>query len=59
MPLWFSSMIEGDDVFVYGDGETSYDFCYIDNCIQNNFQACLATDEKALKQVYKGALPVC
>ncbi len=55
MPLWFSSMIKGDDVFINGDGETSRDFCYIDNCVQANLLASLATDEKALNQVYNVA----
>jgi UDP-N-acetylglucosamine 4-epimerase len=55
MPLWFSSMIKEESVFINGDGETSRDFCYIDNCVQANLRACVVTDEKALNQVYNVA----
>jgi len=55
MPLWFSSMIKGEPVFINGDGETSRDFCYIDNCVQANLRACLVTDENASDQVYNVA----
>ncbi|MFO6382205.1 NAD-dependent epimerase/dehydratase family protein, partial [Pseudomonas aeruginosa] len=34
IPKWTSSMIQGDDVYINGDGETSRDFCYIENTVQ-------------------------
>ncbi|MBU0972554.1 MAG: SDR family oxidoreductase [Proteobacteria bacterium] len=55
MPLWFSSMIQGKPVYINGDGETSRDFCYIDNCVQANLRACLVEDEAAADQVYNVA----
>ena len=55
MPLWFSSMIQEKPVFINGDGETSRDFCYIDNCVQANLRACLVADEAAADQVYNVA----
>ena len=55
MPLWFSSLIKGDPVFINGDGETSRDFCYIENCVQANLRACVVTDDRALNQVYNVA----
>ena len=55
IPLWFSALIRGGDLFINGDGETSRDFCYIDNCVQANLLACLAEDEAALNQVYNVA----
>ncbi len=55
MPLWFSSMIKGNPVFINGDGETSRDFCYIDNCVQANLRVCLVQDETAADQVYNVA----
>ena len=55
MPLWFSSMIKGEKVYINGDGETSRDFCYIDNCVQANLRACLVADEAAAGQVYNVA----
>jgi len=36
MPKWFAGLIRGEDTFINGDGETSRDFCYIDNCVQAN-----------------------
>tara|TARA_B110000305_G_scaffold33920_1_gene33415 strand:- start:16064 stop:17116 length:1053 start_codon:yes stop_codon:yes gene_type:complete len=36
IPKWIESMIQGEDVFINGSGETSRDFCYISNVIQAN-----------------------
>lgn len=48
-------MIAGDDVFINGDGETSRDFCFIDNTVQANILAAAASDE-AKNQVYNVAV---
>ena len=42
IPLWFASLITGSTVYINGDGETSRDFCYIDNCVQANILAAAA-----------------
>jgi UDP-N-acetylglucosamine/UDP-N-acetylgalactosamine 4-epimerase len=55
IPLWFKSMLQGAAVFINGDGNTSRDFCYIDNCIQANLPAAGATNPAALNQVYNVA----
>lgn len=55
IPLWFSSMIEGEDVSIFGDGETSRDFCFVDNCVQANILAATTSNETALDQVYNVA----
>lgn len=39
IPLWVNSMINDKDIYINGDGETSRDFCYIDNVIQANILA--------------------
>lgn len=52
IPLWFSSMIKKTDVFINGDGETSRDFCYIENTVQANIKAALAENDDAANQVY-------
>lgn len=39
IPKWFSSLLQGQQVFINGDGETSRDFCYIENVIQANIMA--------------------
>ena len=55
IPKWFSAMIKGEEVFINGDGETSRDFCYIDNCVQMNLLAATSENEEAANQVYNVA----
>jgi UDP-N-acetylglucosamine 4-epimerase len=54
IPKWVSSMIRGEDVIVNGDGQTSRDFCFIENVIQANILAALAQPE-GINQVYNVA----
>lgn len=56
IPKWVDAMLKGDEVFINGDGETSRDFCYIENTIQMNLLASLTDNEDALDQVYNVAL---
>jgi len=42
IPSWTASMIRDEDVFINGDGQTSRDFCYIDNAVQANLLAAMA-----------------
>lgn len=56
MPIWFASLLEGREVTINGDGETSRDFCYVDNVVQANLLAALAEDPHAFGQVYNVAL---
>lgn len=39
IPKWISSLIKKEPVYINGDGETSRDFCYIENVIQINLLA--------------------
>lgn len=39
IPKWTAAMINGADVLINGDGETSRDFCFIDNVVQANLLA--------------------
>jgi len=55
IPRWFAAMADGEPVYIFGDGETSRDFCYIDNCVQANILAAVASDEQALNRVYNVA----
>ena len=56
IPKWTAAMIAGEDVFINGDGETSRDFCFVDNAVQANLLAATATDEAARNQVYNIAV---
>src|SRR5690606_25038060 len=55
IPKWTGAMIQGEDVFINGDGETSRDFCYIDNAVQANLLAATAA-ETSKNQVYNVAV---
>jgi UDP-N-acetylglucosamine/UDP-N-acetylgalactosamine 4-epimerase len=55
IPKWTAAMIQGDDVFINGDGETSRDFCFIENTVQMNILAATATDD-AKDNVYNVAV---
>ena len=55
IPKWFAALIKNETVFINGDGETSRDFCFIDNCVQANLLAAVAENEDALNQVYNVA----
>ena len=39
IPKWVDAIINNKKIEVYGDGETSRDFCYIENVIEANFLA--------------------
>ncbi len=54
IPKWVAAMIRGEDVVVNGDGETSRDFCFIDNVVQANILAALAQPD-GINQVYNVA----
>lgn len=55
IPKWAAAMIKGDEVFINGDGETSRDFCFIENAVQANLLAATADDE-AKNEVYNVAV---
>ena len=42
IPRWIAEMLRGEDVLINGDGETSRDFCYVDNAVQANLLAATA-----------------
>jgi UDP-N-acetylglucosamine/UDP-N-acetyl-alpha-D-glucosaminouronate 4-epimerase len=55
IPKWFSGLIKGTEVFINGDGETSRDFCFIENAVQANLLAATIQDDDATNQVYNVA----
>lgn len=56
VPKWTAAMINGETVVINGDGETSRDFCYIENAIQANLLAAVAESAEARNQVYNVAV---
>lgn len=55
IPKWIDAMISGGDILINGDGETSRDFCFIDNVVQVNLLAATA-EEDAKGEVYNVAI---
>ena len=56
IPKWIASLLNKEPVYVNGDGETSRDFCFIDNAIQANLLAATTENQKAIDQVYNVAV---
>lgn len=55
IPKWVSAMIQNQDVQINGDGQTSRDFCFIDNVIQMNILAAVQ-QKRAVAEVYNVAV---
>lgn len=55
IPLWIAALIRNQPVKINGDGETSRDFCYVENVVQANLLAALAGKESA-NEVFNVAL---
>lgn len=56
IPKWIASLIAGEPIYVNGDGETTRDFCFIDNAVQANLLAALSDHPGAMNEVYNVAL---
>jgi len=56
IPKWTASMIKGEDLYINGDGETSRDFCFIENTVQANLLAATSVNLDARNQVYNVAV---
>lgn len=56
IPKWTSALLKGETVFINGDGETSRDFCYVENAVQANLLAATTDSCEARNQVYNVAV---
>ncbi len=56
IPKWVAAILSGDTVYINGDGETSRDFCYIENVMQMNILSATTQNPEAVNQVYNVAL---
>lgn len=52
IPRWVAAMLAARPVLIYGDGETSRDFCYVANVVQANLLAATAIDPAVSGEVY-------
>ncbi len=56
IPKWVAAMLNGEQIFINGQGDTSRDFCYIDNAVEANILSALTENPDAKGQVYNVAL---
>lgn len=56
IPRWTRQMLLGEEVRIHGDGETSRDFCFVDNAVQANLLAATIDNSEAVNQIYNVAL---
>jgi len=58
IPKWTDAMLADNPVNIYGDGETSRDFCFVANAVQANILAATA-EESCKNEVYNVAIGDC
>lgn len=56
IPKWTASLMAGEPVQINGDGETSRDFCFVDNAVQANLLAATTEKFEAVNQIYNVAV---
>jgi UDP-N-acetylglucosamine 4-epimerase len=56
IPCWIRALIKGETVHINGNGETSRDFCFVENVVQMNILAATTTDPAATNQIYNTAV---
>lgn len=56
IPKWVKQIISGQAVNINGDGETSRDFCYIDNVLQMNLIAAMSANSAVSGEVFNVAV---
>jgi UDP-N-acetylglucosamine 4-epimerase len=56
IPQWIAALLRRQPVFINGDGETSRDFCHVENVVQANLLAATTPNTAALNQVFNIAL---
>ena len=56
IPRWMDALTKGQSCQLYGDGETTRDFCFIDNAVQANLLAGCTTNPEALGEAYNVAV---
>lgn len=55
IPRWIEALYFGNGCQINGDGETSRDFCFIDNTVQMNILAATSRNPQAVNQIYNVA----
>ena len=56
IPRWVKALLANEVVNIFGDGETSRDFCYVKNAVEANLRAAMSDQESAVGRVYNIAV---
>jgi UDP-N-acetylglucosamine/UDP-N-acetylgalactosamine 4-epimerase len=56
IPKWTAALLNGESVFINGDGKTSRDFCFVKNAVQANLLAATTLAPEARNQIYNVAV---
>jgi UDP-N-acetylglucosamine 4-epimerase len=56
IPRWVAALLKGKPVQIFGDGETSRDFCYVANAVQANVLAAVTSEPAALGEAFNVAV---
>lgn len=56
IPLFMNSLLFGKDAVIYGDGEQTRDFTFVENAVQANIRALFTSNKEALNKVYNVAV---
>ncbi len=56
IPKWIAALLKREPVFINGDGETSRDFCFVENVVQANLLAATTINPDAINQAYNIAV---
>ncbi len=56
IPAWIAALLEGQPVFINGDGETSRDFCHVLNVVQANVLAACRPLPESTHRAYNVAV---
>jgi len=56
IPKWIAALLTRKPIFINGDGETSRDFCYIENVVHANLLAATTNKPEAINQTYNIAV---
>jgi len=56
IPRWVKALLTGDPVVIYGDGETSRDFCYVKNVVQANILGACRDEQDTPHEVFNVAV---
>ncbi len=52
IPKWCNAVIKGENIYIYGDGKTTRDFCYIENTVQATLLAATTGNKDAYGSVF-------